>query len=341
MALRRLQTQELAAAGENGERRVSKAKLLGAFFLIYIVWGSNFLAIRYAVETIPPFLLMGVRSLLAGVCLFAWARLRGADRPTPRHWRAAASAGVLLFLGCHGLLAWAQQRVPSGIAALALATIPLWMTLLDWLWAHGPRPAGTVWIGIALGLFGLGVLVAPGRGIGAVGPIALVALLASAFAWAAGSIVGRKSRLPSSVVLATGMQLLAGGLALVAVSVGIGEAVRFDPTGVSSRSILGFVYMVVGSSILAFTAYVWLLRVSTPSRVASYAFVNPLVAVFVGWAFGGEAVTARTVVAALLIVAGVAAIVIKFRFAAISRSPRTSAGDPVVPPDPQAFRRRK
>lgn len=314
MDLRRLQQQrqepELAASGEDGERDdVSRAKLFGAFFLIYVVWGSNFLAIRYAVETIPPFLLMGVRSLLAGVCLFAWARLRGAERPTPQHWRAAAAAGVLLFLGCHGLLAWAQRRVPSGVAALALATIPVWMTLLDWLLARGRRPGPSVWTGIALGFFGLGVLAAPGRGTGTVDLLGILALLASAFAWAAGSIVGRESRLPSSVVLATGMQLLAGGLALVAVSVGAGEAFAFDPTGVSSRSILGFVYMVVASSILALTAYVWLLRVSTPSRVGSYAFVNPLVAVLIGWAVGGEPLTARTAVAALLIVAGVASIV--------------------------------
>jgi drug/metabolite transporter (DMT)-like permease len=303
------QDQEHAAAGAGEKGGVSRAKLLGAFFLIYVVWGSNFLAIRYAVETIPPFLLMGVRSLLAGVCLYGWARLRGAERPTSQNWRTAVSAGVLLFLGCHGLLAWAQQRVPSGVAALSLATIPLWMTLLDWLWARGPRPGLSIWTGIALGLFGLGVLVVPGRGTGTIDPVGILALLASSFAWAAGSIVGRKGRLPESVVLATGMQLLAGGLALAAVSVASGEAFRFDPSGVSLRSLLGFLYMVIGSSILALTAYVWLLRVSTPARVGSYALVNPLVAVFVGWAVGGEPLTARTAVAALLIVAGVASIV--------------------------------
>src|SRR5688572_9351860 len=128
-----------------------RLKLLGAFFLIYFVWGSNFLAIRYALESIPPFLLMGVRSLLAGLCLYAWARLRGAERPARRHWRAAAAVGVLLFLGCHGLLAWAQRSVPSGVAALGLATIAIWMTLLDWLWAGARRPDVSVWVGLALG----------------------------------------------------------------------------------------------------------------------------------------------------------------------------------------------
>ena len=126
------------------------AKLVGAFFLIYFVWGSNFLAIRYAVETLPPFLLMGVRSLLAGLCLYVWARLRGAEGAGGAHWRSAAGVGILLFLGCHGSLAWAQQHVPSGIAALGLATIPFWMTLLDWLWAGASRPSRAVWLGLAL-----------------------------------------------------------------------------------------------------------------------------------------------------------------------------------------------
>lgn len=296
---------EARIGGLDGHR----ARLLAAFFLVYFVWGSNFLAIRYALETVPPFLLMGVRSLLAGLCLYAWARLRGAERPEPRHWHAAAAAGIVLFLGCHGLLAWAQQRVPSGIAALGLAMIPLWMTLLDWLWAGASRPGIAVWLGLGLGIAGLGVLVAPGRQQGAVDAIGLAALLASAFAWAFGSILGRRSPLPSSVVLSTGMQLVAGGGALLAVSLAAGEAARFDPGGVSTRSLLGFAYMVVGSSILAFTAYVWLLRVSSASRVASYAFVNPLVAVLVGSTIGGEPLAARTAVAALLIVAGVAAIV--------------------------------
>jgi drug/metabolite transporter (DMT)-like permease len=287
------------------------ARLLGAFFLVYFVWGSNFLAIRYAVETVPPFVLMGVRSLLAGLCLVAWARLRGAERPSGWHWRAAAAAGIVLFVGCHGLLAWAQQRVPSGVAALALATIPLWMTLLDWLWAGGQPPARRVWLGIALGMTGLATLVGPGRWAGTVDSLGLLALLASAFAWASGSILARRSRLPASVVLSTGMQLVAGGLALLGVSFAIGEAQAFEAARMSLRSLAAFTYMVVASSILAFTAYIWLLRVSTPSRVSSYAFVNPLVAVLLGWAVGGEALTPRIGLAALLIVVGVIAIVVK------------------------------
>jgi drug/metabolite transporter (DMT)-like permease len=290
-----------------------RLRLLGAFFLIYFVWGSNFLAIRYALESIPPFLLMGVRSLLAGLCLYAWARLRGAERPAAGHWRAAAAVGVLLFLGCHGLLAWAQRSVPSGVAALGLATIAIWMTLLDWLWAGARRPGVSVWVGLALGAAGLAVLVGPGSWSGAVAPSGLLALLGSAFAWALGSVLARRSPLPSSVILSTGMQLIAGGLALAAVSLLAREPAGFDAASLTARSVAGFAYMVIASSILAFTAYVWLLRVSTPARVSSYAFVNPLVAVVVGWAVGGEPLTARTAVAAALIVAGVAAIVARKR----------------------------
>jgi drug/metabolite transporter (DMT)-like permease len=283
-------------------------KVLGAFLLIYVIWGSNFLAIRYAIETVPPFLLMGVRSMLAGVCLYLWARLRSADPPTLAHWRAAAVVGVLLFLGCHGLLAWAQGRVPSGVAALGMATLPLWMTLLDWLWAGASRPGLPVWLGLALGLFGLAVLIGPGSWSGAVDATGLLVIQASGFAWALGSIKARRSHLPGSVVLSTGMQLMAGGAALLLVALVSGEVARFDLQGVSLRSVLGFAYMVVGASIMAFTAYVWLLRVSTPSRVASYGFVNPLVAVLLGAAVGGEPLTARTALAAALILAAVAAI---------------------------------
>ena len=283
-------------------------KVLGAFLLIYFVWGANFLAIRYAIETVPPFLLMGVRSMLAGLCLYLWARLRAADPPTLAHWRAAALVGALLFLGCHGLLAWAQGRVPSGVAALGMATLPLWMTLLDWLWAGAPRPGMPVWLGLALGLVGLAVLIGPGSWSGAVDAIGLLVIQVSGFSWALGSVTARRSRLPGSVVLSTGMQLMAGGAALLVVALVSGEVARFDLWAVSARSLLGFAYMVGGASIAAFTAYVWLLRVSTPSRVASYGFVNPLVAVMLGAAVGGEPLTARTAVAAVLILAAVAAI---------------------------------
>jgi drug/metabolite transporter (DMT)-like permease len=291
--------------------RPPPVRVAAAFAAVYFLWGANFLAIRYAVEAIPPLLLMGVRSVLAGLCLYAWARWRGAERPTPKHWRSALLVGGLLFLGCHGLLAWAQRRVPSGVAAVLMATLPVWMVLLDWWVAGARRPGARVWAGLLLGLFGLVVLVGPGglRTESSLDLLGVLALLVSAFAWAAGSIAARLRPLPSSVVLATGLELLAGGALLGLASALTGEASGFDVRTVPARAMLSFAYMVGASSLLAFTAFVWLLRVSTPTRVASYAFVNPLVAVLLGWAVGGEALTARLGVASALIVAGVAAIV--------------------------------
>jgi len=216
--------------------------------------------------------------------------------------------GALLFLGCHGTLAWAQQWVASGVAALFLATIPIWMTLLDAWIGSGHRPGPTAWLGLLLGLVGVALLVGPGAlGAGA-SRLGGIALLGAAFAWAAGSIATRRVALPSSVTLATGMELLAGGALLILVGVLRGEAGALHLEALTLRSVLGFVYMVVGASIIAFTAYIWLLEVSTPMRVASYAFVHPVVALFLGWAMGGEPLTARTVLACLVILAAVAAI---------------------------------
>ncbi len=289
-----------------------RLRLAAALALVYLVWGSTFLAIRYAVETIPPFLLMGVRSLLAGLALYAWARVRGAEAPRRREWVPAAVVGALLFLGCHGTLAWAERRVASGVAAVVLATIPFWMALLDWVAAGGPRPAAPVWAGLASGMVGLAVLLrpedfAPGRAdLGG-----LAALLGSAFAWAAGSIAARRLALPRSILLAAGMQLIAGGLLVLGVSVASGEAAGFAPDSVAPRSILALLYLVVLGSVVTFTAYVWLLRVSTPARAGSCAFVNPLVAVLVGSTVGAEPLSWRTGLAASLIVAGAATLVLR------------------------------
>jgi len=283
---------------------VSRARLVAAFAAIYVLWGSNFLAIRYAAEAVPPLLLMGVRSLLAGGILFAWAR-RGGARPGPGHWRSALATGLPLFLGCHGLLAWAEQSVPSGLAALVLATIPVWMTLLDWA-AGGPPPGTQAAGGLALGFAGLAWLVGP---VHQEAPrLGLAALVAAAFAWASGSILSRRLPLPGNLALATGMQLLAGGAALLLGAAVLGEspaAVRPTP-----RALAGFAYMVGVASLVGFTAYSWLLRVSTPARVGTYAFVNPLVALAVGRAIGGEVPGPRTLVASAAILVGVALLVL-------------------------------
>lgn len=281
-------------------------KLVAAFAALYVLWGSNFLAIRYAAEAMPPFLMMAVRCLIAGAILFAWAWFREGARPAPGHWRSAGAVGTLLFLGCHGLLAWAEQTIPSGVAALVMATTPVWLTLLDW-GAGGPRPTTRAVLGLAIGLAGLVFLVGPKPESGT--PVALLVLVLSAFAWAAGSILSRRVQLPSSLVLASGMQLLAGGVALSVAGSVLGEWNRVDASILAPRALWGFAYMVILSSLVGFTAYTWLLRVAPPAQVGTYAFVNPMVALVAGWAIGGEAVSSATLGASTVIIAGVALIV--------------------------------
>lgn len=287
--------------------RPSRFRLVAAFAALYVLWGSNFLAIRYAAEAMPPFLMMAVRCLIAGAVLYAWARLRDGDRPAAGQWWPAAAVGTLLFLGCHGLLAWAEQTIPSGVAALVMATTPVWLTLLDWS-AGGTRPTARAVAGLALGLAGLVFLVGPSTGGATL--LALLVLVLSAFSWAAGSILSRRLRLPSSLVLTSGMQLLAGGVALSLVGLALGEVGRVDRGILTPRALGGFAYMVLVSSLVGFTAYTWLLRHARTSLVGTYAFVNPVVAVLLGWAFLGEGLTPRTALAGAVIVAGVALIVV-------------------------------
>jgi drug/metabolite transporter (DMT)-like permease len=288
------------------DARPSRFRLAAAFAALYVLWGSNFLAIRYAAEAMPPFLMMGVRCLIAGAVLYAWARLRNGDRPAAGQWWPAAAVGTLLFLGCHGLLAWAEQTIPSGVAALVMATTPVWLTLLDW-GSGGARPTGRAVAGLALGLAGLVFLVGPSTGGATL--FALLVLVLSAFSWAAGSILSRRLRLPSSLVLASGMQLLAGGVALSFAGLALGEVGRVDRSMLTPHALGGFAYMVLVSSLIGFTAYTWLLRVAPPTQVGTYAFVNPVVALLVGWAVGGEMISGATLVASAVIVAGVALIV--------------------------------
>ncbi|HZF29944.1 MAG TPA: drug/metabolite exporter YedA [Gammaproteobacteria bacterium] len=286
-------------------------KLVAAFACVYVIWGSTYLAIRFAIETLPPFSMAGVRFLLAGGVLYAWARLaRGAERPTRAQWRATAIVGVLLLVGGNGLVVWSEQRIPSGVAALLVAIVPCWMVLVDWLRPNGARPTKQVVVGLALGLCGILFLVGPDAliGGGRVDSLGAAALVLASFSWAAGSIYSRHAAMPSSPFLATAMEMLAGGAAALALGLVLGEPGRLDLAAVSARSVAGWLYLVVFGSVIAFTAYVWLLRESTPARVSTYAYVNPVVAVALGAALGGEALTPRMVVAAAVIVGGVALI---------------------------------
>ena len=283
-----------------------RLRLVLAFAAVYIIWGSTYLAIRVAIDTLPPFLMAGVRFVIAGGLLYGWARWRGAPRPVRVNWLAAAIVGGLMLLGGNGGVVWAELRVPSGLTAVLIATVPLWIAILEWAQGGG-RPGGRVAVGLLMGLAGIGLLVGPGElaGAGAIDPLGAAVLLFASLSWAAGSLYSRRARLPSSPLLSTAMEMLAGGLFLLLAGLLAGQAVDLDPAAISLRSVAALGYLIVFGSLVAFTAYIWLLRVTLPAHAATYAYVNPVVAVLLGWALGGEALTARTLLAAAVIIGAV------------------------------------
>jgi drug/metabolite transporter (DMT)-like permease len=291
-------------------REVPPWRVYAAFAAVYLCWGSTYLAMRYAIETLPPFVMAGLRFSIAGALLYGWARLRGAPRPALAQWKPAAVVGVLMPLIGNGSVVWAVQQVPSSLAALLIASTPLWMVLLDWAGPGGDRPAPRVLLGVAAGMVGVMTLVGPGGRSGShpIAPLGALVLLMASLSWAIGSLYARRVRWPASPLIGTGMQLLAGGFFLLATGLVAGEGPRLHPSGISASSILALVYLVVAGSLLGYTSYVWLLRVASPASVSTYAYVNPVVAVALGWALAGEVPTPRTLVAATIIVASVALI---------------------------------
>jgi drug/metabolite transporter (DMT)-like permease len=295
----------------NAIRRPSQALVIGAFAIVYVVWGSTYLAIRYAIETLPPFLLGGVRFFLAGLLLSAWALVTGAERPTKTNWKAASIVGILFFPCANGIVVWAETRIGSGMAALLVAIEPFWVVLVLALLARKwPRPA--VLGGVVLGFAGLIILIGPNAVAGnrSIDLVAAGALIAASCSWALGSVYARSAPLPRAPLLAAGLEMLVGGFVLIIVGLLGGELRGFELAAVSIRSIAGFVYLLLFGSIVAFTAYSWLVGVVAPARVATYAYVNPVIAVFLGWLVAGEAITGRVAVAAAVIVGAVALVVI-------------------------------
>ncbi len=296
-------------------------KIVLAFTAIYLIWGSTYLAIRFAIETLPPFSMAAVRFLVAGGVLYAIARRR-ADRPTALNWLSAGIVGTLLLAGGNGGVVWAEQWVPSGLTALIVATVPLWMVLFDWLFAGAPRPSRPLMVGLALGLFGVGLLMSSSEvGAGSrEGLLGGLAVLGASVSWAAGSIYARKARLPRSPFLATAMQMIVGGLVLSLVATIAGEGGELNISEFSLKSILALAYLIVFGAFIAFTAYIWLLGVSTPARVSTYAYVNPAVAVLLGWLFAGERLDLRAALAVLIILSAVAVVSVQ------GRDPRRPGG---------------
>jgi drug/metabolite transporter (DMT)-like permease len=286
-------------------------RVLAAFAAIYIIWGSTYLAIRFAIETMPPFLMAAGRFLTAGAIVYLWIRFHGGEKPNAKHWRSATVAGSLLLLGGNGGVVWAEQHVPSGVAALIIATVPLWMVAMEWARPGGLRPSVGVIGGILVGFLGVGVLVRISESGNADGIawVPVLVLLVAAFSWSLGSLYSRQAALPVSPFLATSMQMLGGGAALLLVGLFGGELADLNAFEISVRSAGSLVYLILFGSILGFSAYVWLLRVVAPARVSTYAFVNPAVAVLLGWLFASEPLTGRILLATGLIIVAVVLVV--------------------------------
>jgi len=293
----------------DGRPRATRGQIIAAFVSIYLIWGSTYLAIRYAVETMPPFVMAGTRFLISGILLYVWARWRGASPPKLVQWRNATIAGAFLLLGGNGGVVWAQQTVPSGLAALLVSILPFWMVIIEWARPPRRRPSAAVLIGVVVGFIGLVVLIGPGdigaNGVSLVGAIVLV--LAS-LSWAIGSFWSRDADMPASGLLTTGMEMLGGGLLLFLVGVVAGELRGLDLHAVSTAAWVGWVYLIVFGSLIAFTSYIWLLDKVSPARLGTYAYVNPIVAVILGWAIAGETLSVRTGVAAAIVICAVALI---------------------------------
>jgi drug/metabolite transporter (DMT)-like permease len=305
-----------------------RGRLIAAFAAVYVIWGSTYLAIRFAVETLPPLLMAGARFLVAGGVLLLWSRFReSASGPTSTDWRTGLIAGALLLMGGNGAVVWAEQLVPSGIAALLVAVVPLWMVLLDWLRPGGKRPRAAVFAGLALGLAGLGLLVGADalHGGGDVSLAGAGVLMFGSLSWAVGSLYTKSAPRPSSPGKGAGTQMVAGGLCLVVLGSLFGELSQLDLAHVSTRSWIGFLYLVTFGSLIGFTAYLYMLAHTTAAKASTYAYVNPVVAVLLGWAVAHEPITARTLGVAAVILAGVAIITVTRDGRVAEAKPRRAA----------------
>lgn len=290
--------------------RPARWKILLAFSMIYFVWGSTYLAIRIGVQEMPPFLMAGLRFTVAGLAMFLWLRLTGTPLPTWQEWKGVTLLGSLMFLLDYACLFWAEQRIPSGIAAVILATIPVCITLLEIIFLRTQSLSTRLVVGLVVGLMGVGVLANPWASLGEV-PLdrrGVIALLVACVGWSVGTIVTKQLILPSSKPMSAATQMLTGGVMLLILAAISGEMKVFHPSAVSGRAWFSLVYLITAGSIVAFTAYVWLLHYESPTRVGTYAYVNPVVAVILGALLGGEKVGLRTTLGTILILVSVAAI---------------------------------
>jgi drug/metabolite transporter (DMT)-like permease len=292
------------------QRRPATWKTLLAFAIIYFVWGSTFLAIRVGVREVPPLIFAAMRFLVAGLVLYGWMIARGERSPTARQWSSISLLAFVIFVLDYGSLFWAEQRVPSGIAAVMLATIPAFMALSEVFFLRTQRLTLRLGTALLIGIAGVAMLMSPWlRLSGApIDPLGAAALIFASISWSVASTLTRKLALPASKVMSSGAQMLAGGFFLVIAAAALGEFHNFHPSAVSRGVWLSLLYLIVAGSIIGFTAYVWLIHHESPTKVGTYAYVNPVVAVLVGYFLGGEALALRTIVGTVLVLVSVLAI---------------------------------
>jgi drug/metabolite transporter (DMT)-like permease len=291
----------------------TKIRIIIAFAALYLVWGSTYLGIRFAIESIPPFLMAGSRFLLAGMIMFAIAWSQGAWKSSWASWRVSLLVGACLLLAGNGGVTISEQYIDTGLAALIVAIVPIYIVILGWATGIMPRPAPITWLGLVGGFAGVGVLLGPALRFPANGgrhpATGMLILLVSSFIWSAGSLYSRTAKHAASPFLTAAQQMLCGGLLLLVTGVVTGEMRRFHPSSVSILSFASFIYLVIIGAVVGYTAYIWLLRHCDPAKVATYAYVNPIVAVLLGAAFAGETVSGRVLVAAALIIGSVAVVI--------------------------------
>ncbi|MBN2134265.1 MAG: EamA family transporter [Acidobacteria bacterium] len=291
-----------------GKRQGSlKLYIVMAFFIIYAFWGFSYLAVRYAVETIPPLHLIGIRNFTAGLVLFSIARTRFREKLTPEHWFSAVKIGSLLFVFCHMGVVTASKVLPSGLVALVVTTIPVWMVLIDWAMRYSERPGWRVILGIILGTAGMAFLIGPGNLVGIAGGslFSVVFLILATVSWSFGSIYSKKAKLPDSVILSSAMQMMTGGAVSLLILTISGHLWDLDLTGISNKSIFAFFFLMIFASIIAYTVYAWLLRKTAASKVATYTYVNAVIALSAGWLAGDGEMNSRIIFSAVMIIAGV------------------------------------
>jgi drug/metabolite transporter (DMT)-like permease len=285
-------------------------KTLSAFAIIYFVWGSTYLAIRVGVSEVPPFLLAAMRFLVAGLVLYGWMIARGEPSPSARQWRSVSFLAILIFVIDYGLVFWSEQRVPSGIAAVMMATIPAFMALSEIIFLRTQRLTARLALALLIGIGGVAVLMSHSLNLGGapIDTVGAVALIIASMSWSVASVLTRKLPLPPSKVMSSGAQMLAGGVFLALTAAALGEFRDFHPSAVSRGAWLALLYLIVAGSIIGFTAYIWLLHHESPTKVGTYAYVNPVVAVLVGYFLGGEGLGLRTILGTLLVLVSVVVI---------------------------------